>query len=30
MSEYRYCHTLRVLDTISKIAIYNNFNDKDI
>ena len=30
MSEYRYQHTLRVLDTITKIAIYNHFNDKDI
>ena len=30
MTERRYQHTLRVLDTITKIAVGNNFNDKEI
>ncbi len=30
MSERRYLHTLRVLDTITKIAIGNKFNDKEL
>lgn len=30
MSDKRYQHTLRVLDTISQIAISNHFNDEDI
>lgn len=30
MSERRYQHTLRVLETITKIAIGNNFSDQDI
>lgn len=30
MSERRYAHTMRVLDTITKIALGNNFNDQEV
>lgn len=30
MSEHRYQHTLRVLDTVTKIAQSNNFSDEDV